>query len=291
MEPPQRPLLGVSLHAEPQFLALNRALIESAEVFEVAPEALWTSGCEPAAGAYETFAEIKRRSQRPMIAHGLAFSPGSAIPPPRRDAWLRAMARDQEVFDYLWWSDHLGFTDAAGIHSGLPLPLPRGAETVVACAEAFRQMQQVIATVAFENAASYFALGDPRDTPRLWADLCATEPRPHLLLDLHNVFVECSNFGIEIDEYLVPVPWDRVIEIHLSGGSLSHPDLLSSGRQFYLDAHDSAVPEPVWGLFERVLPRCSNLRAVIVEWVADAMDRDAAAQYRRDFDRAGAMLC
>jgi len=289
--PRPRPLLGISLQADRQFLALNRALIEErAEVFEVAPETLWTTGAEPSP-AWHVFRRLRETSGRPMVAHGLAFSLGAATPPAHRAAWVAAMRRDREAMGYLWWSDHLGFTDAAGIHTGLPLPLPRTAETLAACGDAFRAMQDAVPTVAFENAAGYFALGDPLDTPRLWADLCAAPPHPHLLLDLHNVHVECTNFGIQPAAYLEAVPWDRVLEIHLSGGSESDPSLLASGRSFRLDSHNGAVPEAVWQLFDAVLPRCSALRAVIVEWIPDGMSEADAAAFARDFERARRALC
>ena len=56
-----------------------------------------------------------------------------------------------------------------------------------------------------------------------------------------------------------------MIQIHLSGGSESDADWMSSGRVFRLDSHDGAVPDGVWKLFEHVLPRCRNVRGVVVE--------------------------
>ena len=55
-----------------------------------------------------------------------------------------------------------------------------------------------------------------------------------------------------------------VIEIHISGGADSDPRWLG-GKSLRLDSHDTAVPEPVWGLLQSVLPRCPKLRGVTLE--------------------------
>ena len=63
-----RPLLGISLQADEHFLALNRELIEdAAEIYEINPECLWESGCEPSP-MYGLFRDIVARSGRPAAA-------------------------------------------------------------------------------------------------------------------------------------------------------------------------------------------------------------------------------
>jgi uncharacterized protein (UPF0276 family) len=116
--------------------------------------------------------------------------------------------------------------------------------------------------VGVENNVSYFALGDPRDEPRLYN---AIARRHYLLLDLHNVYTMALNFGFDMDEYVARLDLSRVIELHVSGGSESDPAWLPSRRVLRLDGHDGAVPEPVWRLLERVLPRCPNVRGVTLE--------------------------
>jgi len=78
-----------------------------------------------------------------------------------------------------------------------------------------------------------------------------------LLLDLHNIFTNSLNGRQPIDEYLEQLPLERVWEIHLAGG------MELDG--FYLDAHSGAIPDPLYGVTERLLPRLPNLRAIIFE--------------------------
>ena len=126
------------------------------------------------------------------------------------------------------------------------------------------ELQTVVPEVGIENSAAYFTIGNPLEEPRFLSRiLCA--PRMHLLLDLHNLYTMAQNFGFEAEAYLARLDLAKVIEIHLSGGSASEPGWLPSGREMRLDAHDGAVPERVWDLFELVLPRCSSLRGVTIE--------------------------
>ena len=120
-----RPLLGVALQPEERFWRHNRALIESAELFEVTPETLWDARCEPTEG-HERLRRFVRVSGRPCVGHGVLASIGAAERPARRDRWLAALRRDAAAFGCRWLSEHLGFADAGGAHVAWPLPLPNG---------------------------------------------------------------------------------------------------------------------------------------------------------------------
>ena len=74
--------------------------------------------------------------------------------------------------------------------------------------------------------------------------------RAHLVLDLHNVHTMAQNLGFAAEDYLAQLDLAQVIEIHVSGGSLSDGSWLPGGRALRLDSHDAAVPEAVWRLFE-----------------------------------------
>ncbi len=290
MPPAAPPLLGISLQADEHFLSLNRELIEErAEVYEINPETLWEQGCRPSP-LHPLFKEILARSGRPAVGHGILYSLGAATPPPRRSTWLDALRRDQETFKMLWFSEHLGFADHGGRHLALPLPLPPDDHTVVAVAQNLEPLAEIFKTVAFENNVGYFALGDPLAEPHLFTDLC-NRTDCGMVLDLHNAYTTCVNLGVDLGEWLEGMPWNSVIEIHLSGGSFTDKEWFTGSKTFRLDTHDHPVPEPVWEAFAAVLPHCQNLRAVIVEWLPDGMDKAAAELFSKDFERARKILC
>jgi hypothetical protein len=101
-----------------------------------------------------------------------------------------------------------------------------------------------------------------------------------------------ENFGLDPWRFITELPLDQVIEIHLSGGRDSNPTWLPSRRVQRLDSHDDLVPEPVWALFDRVLPLCHALDAVILErmegTVTDADVAPIAAELVRIRERVEA---
>jgi uncharacterized protein (UPF0276 family) len=148
-----------------------------------------------------------------------------------------------------------------------------------------RALQAVVPDVGVENTVLYFTLGSPLDEPAFLRRVLRA-PRTHLLLDLHNVFTMAQNFGFEPRAYLDQLDLAKVIEIHLSGGSPSDPAWLPTGRVLRLDAHDTAVPEPVWALFEQVAPRCPNLRGVTLERMEGTVEEPDVPVIRDELRRA-----
>jgi uncharacterized protein (UPF0276 family) len=280
----------MSLQPDRAFLQHNRELIERrAELFEITPEALWRAGAQPGAG-YDALLALARRGDRPVVGHGVLFSLGASATPARRPQWLEALRRDAAAFGFAWFSEHLGFADHGAMHGTLPLPLPLTDEAVEVAAAGLDALRSVCPVVAFENNADLFCLGDPLRQPDLFSAICA-RANAFLLLDLHNAWTFCRNHGVDFDAWLARVPWERVIEIHLSGGSDSDPQWLPSRRVLRLDSHDGRVPDPVWAAYSAAVRAAPELRAVVLEWLPDDFGAEQAALLAVDFDRALEAVC
>lgn len=285
--------LGFSLQPEERFLALTAELLDLVDYVEVTPETLWRSdasgGIVPN-GFHERFAMLKRDSGLAFVAHGVGFSVGSARPDAERRArWLERIAADHEVFEFGWYTDHLGATELAGRNLTLPLATPLVPAAAHAVDTSLRALQSAVPDVGFETSAFYFHLGDPLLEPTFVRAALAA-PRTHLLLDLHNVWTNARNLGFDASEYLERLPLERVIEIHLSGGTESEPAWLPSRAILRLDSHDHAVPEEVWQLAERFVPRCPNLRGLTLERMEGTVDFGDIAPLRAELLRARALL-
>ena len=88
------------------------------------------------------------------------------------------------------------------------------------------------------------------------------EAGTYLHLDLHNIYTNSINLaGFDLRDYLDTIPLDRVIAIHLAGGSWADG--------LYHDWHDTSVPEPVWDLLSEVMER-SSPGAIIIEYQGQA---------------------
>lgn len=264
------PRVGFSLQPDVGLLGLLEPVFaEHVDYFEVAPETTWRRGDDGRwlpNGFHREFLRLGATLKKPFVAHAVNGSFGTADPRDRaRQAlWQQRIAEDHARFQFQWLTDHLGAAVLDQRAVALPIGLPMHEAMAAIVCERLVALQQVVPDTGFENSVFYFLLGDWLDEPAFFGKALAAE-RTHLLLDLHNVFTMAQNVGADPLAYLAKLDGSRVIEIHLSGGATSEPQWLPSRRTLRLDSHDAAVPEPVWQLFEHVLPRCPNLRGVTLE--------------------------
>lgn len=263
--------VGFSLHPDLEYLELTRDIIENdADYYEVNPETLWRQEGDRLVrnGFHNLYRQFRDRSRKPFVAHGLGFSLGTPVDAPgepeRIAAWMERLRDDHSEFRFPWISDHLGWQIAEGIQANLPLPLPFTAECVEVVASRMRLLASVTGLAAFENNVSYFSLSDSAGEPEFFNAICRAAPC-RMMLDLHNVYTQGVNDGLDPADYVDRLDLGAVVQIHLSGGAQSDPAWVPQGRVFRLDSHDGPIPEEVWSLLERVLPKCSGLRGIVVE--------------------------
>lgn len=281
--------LGFTLQPEQRFLDLCAPLVDLVDYLEIAPETTWRpdrAGNIVPNGFHAQFAALRERTRKPFVAHGVGFSLGTCAPDAERRArWLERIRADHAVFEFGWYTDHLGACELDDRSLVLPLPLPHTRESVAAVRASLAALQAIVPDVGFENSVFYHRFGDALEEPSFVAH-CLSAPRTHLLLDVHNVYTTAVNCGFDPWDYLVRSPLGRVIEMHISGGSESDPHWLRSGRVMRLDSHDAAVPEEVWELAERVAPLCSNLRGVTLERMEGTVGEEDVPLLRAELERA-----
>jgi uncharacterized protein (UPF0276 family) len=285
--------VGFTLQPDEEFLERAAPLFEHADYFEVAPETLWFAdarGSLQPNGFWHRFAALAERGRR-FVAHGVGLSMGTnaASDRPRQRRWLERMAEDHGRFRFEWWTDHLGASSLDGLALTLPVALPMTPRAAAIVRGRLAQMQSIVGDVGVENTVAYFTLGDPLDEPR-FLRACLRAPGSHLLLDLHNLYTMALNCGFAPEHYLDALPLERVIEIHLSGGSMSLPEWLPSGVSLRLDGHDDAVPEPVWALAEQIVPRCPSLRGITLERMEGTVAAADVARLGEELARARRLL-
>lgn len=282
--------VGFALPPERETLALLEELIlEEPDYYEVAPETLWTLGPNGELvpnGYHRRFELLRAETARPFVAHGVGYSPSGLGPvdDARRARWREAIGRSHAALDFDWYSDHLGATVLGDRNLLLPMPVP----LVEAVAERTRsrllQLRTVVPLVAVENTAFYFLLGEALDEPEFLAHALDGEGL-HLVLDLHNLFVNARNHGYDPDRWLQQAPLEKVIELHVSGGSSSDPAWLPGGATRLLDSHDDVVPPEVWRLLEEVAPRCPALRGVTLERMEGTVAADDVPRLKEEVCR------
>lgn len=275
--------VGLALHPEPELLLVaRRAIEELADFYEISPELHWIDATRPASVRAQLL-ELVRQSGKPTVGHGLFTSLGSPFDPGRSPSLRELLRADQAAFEFVHYSEHLGWTHAEGVEAVLPLPLPPSEAAARQVAETLRGLREVTPAVAFENSAFLTPLGDPAHEPAFLRRICELADCD-LVLDLHNAYANCLNAGLSLEDWLRQVPWERVVQLHLSGGSESEPAWLPSGATRRLDSHDAPVPEPVWVACEQALGWAPRLQGVVLEWLG--LREDQAAAHEADLRRA-----
>ena len=287
--------VGFVLQPDVEFLELCASIIEREAIsyFEVAPETLWVEsedGQLRSNGFHRRFRSLREAGRR-FVAHGVGFSLGTSMrgDGERTRRWLDRIRIDHAAFDFAWYTDHLGASRVAGENVTLPLPLEMNVTAVRRVQARLRALQSIVPDVGVENTASHFVLGDPLDEPA-FLERITRAPRSHLLLDLHNVDAMAHNLGFDPYRYLERLPLDRVIEIHVAGGSWSDPRWLPSGTSLRLDGHDATVPERVFDMLAFVLPRCTRLRGVTLERMEGSVESDDVRSMHDEIDRIAALV-
>tara|TARA_B100000029_G_scaffold443971_1_gene463408 strand:+ start:633 stop:1517 length:885 start_codon:yes stop_codon:yes gene_type:complete len=97
-----------------------------------------------------------------------------------------------------------------------------------------------------------------------------------LLLDCAHLAIFQRMKGFDPLHGLDSYPLDRVIEMHVAGGAHREHE----GFPWVEDDHSPAVMDDTWAIFEHVVARAPNLRAVVFECERNSLD-----QVRSGFER------
>ena len=215
---------------------------------------------------YETSAGMSAlkslAKQVPVTIHGVSLGMASASPVDCKR--LEKMARLVDRVEPESWSEHLAFVRAGDIEIGHLAAPPMTSDTVentaanMAAAAAFvglPPLMENVATLIYPPASD-------RDEPT-WLCDTMTAADGGLLLDLHNLFANSINFGLDPRQFLARLPADRIHGVHIAGGQWI--DAGDAGQRRILDDHRHDPPDPVYELLTELATQCANPLTVILE--------------------------
>jgi len=199
----------------------------------------------------------------PLSFHGVGLSLGSAEGlDPRHLARLRRLL---DEYQPALVSEHLSWSVAGGSYLNDLLPLPYTEEALGLVCRNVAQAQEALGRrLLLENPSSYLRF---RHSTIPEAEfLAAVQARSGcgLLLDVNNVYVSAQNHGLDALAYLRALPAAAVGEIHLAG----HARRQVGAETLLIDDHGSAVPAPVWQLYEAALAMTGPC-PTLIEWDTD----------------------
>ena len=221
-----------------------------------------------------------------LYGHGVWLSVLSALTEPRQERWLTLLARECRRRPYRHVTEHLGFLTAGAFAQGTMFPAPFTDEAVaVGRAQMARLQGAARCPVGLENGSMALGMPDLMDQGAMLEAILAPADGI-LLLDLHNIHVQATNFGFPAELLLERLPLRRARELHVSGGAWFTSRRDPGARPVRLDSHDGAVPEEVFALVPRALALCPDIEVAFLERRASTLTSAAEIeQYQADFLR------
>lgn len=197
---------------------------------------------------------------RPLSLHGVSL--GLASTAPVDGARLEAIARLVDGLRPESWSEHLAFVRGGGFEIGHLAAPPRTRETIAGAVRNLAGARRIVGSLPLvENVATLIDPPASDHDEAGWISAILRQSHAPLLLDLHNLFANATNFGPSPHELLGALPLDQVRAVHLAGGRWIGP---RGGRRL-LDDHRHAVPDAVFELLRELARRAPQPLTVILE--------------------------
>lgn len=271
----QLPVLGVGINYQKSYSGILNRHPNLVDFLEFNPDALcswqkqsglWQLQLNPT--LYKHFSDVRR--QLPLTVHGLNLSIGTASG--WNKSYLNILDDLASNVVFPWHSEHLGFIDVITregdyLHAGTQLPMPFTEEALELLVPRVQKMiRRYQLPFLLENTTYYLPgmASEDLDEVDFLNRLCQRSGEGcGLLLDLYNFYCNAVNFGFNPYAALEKLDMERVVEIHVAGGS--------QHKGFHLDVHSNHTPEPVWELLKWVLARAPNVKAVVYELLEQAL--------------------
>ena len=216
-------------------------------------------------GGYYDEALERTRELWPLVTHGLTMSIGGTDP--LREDYLAGVAAFLDRVKSPWHSDHLCFStfDGVVLHDLLPIPFKK--EEVARIADRIKRAQDAIGRpMAIENVSSYMHPGKREMSEAEFIARVCEAADCGLMLDVNNAYVNATNFGFDVDEWMRTVPLERVVQMHVAGhdwfsegtwktSEVVPTDAAARENMLIVDTHGSDCCDDVLALLERTLAR------------------------------------
>lgn len=278
-----KPLLGIAMMAEADFVSAILSLLESNEIdvlewsfdtFYHTDEPQWLSD----------LLDFYSKNNR-LIGHGVYYSLFDAKWSERQEQWLEKLKLETQKRNYNHITEHFGFMNTENFHQGIPLPVPLHPKILQVGKDRLLRLQDVLEIpIGIENLAFSFSVDDVKEQGKFLSKLIE-DIDGFLILDLHNLYCQASNFNINMMELVAMYPLEKVKEIHLSGGSWED-SIYTKGKRIRRDTHNDAIPEEIIEILPEVLSNCNHLEYLIIERLGHTLNKESdRTNFLNDFKK------
>ncbi|ASQ47054.1 multinuclear nonheme iron-dependent oxidase [Legionella clemsonensis] len=192
---------------------------------------------------------------KPVVLHGLDLSLGSPEPVDR--TYFDKLEQVINETPCHWYSDHISLTKIEQIEVGHLMPISFEDQNIETIVSKVQKLNQTIKKpFLLENITYYYQIPSSNMKEYEFISRILNEAECGMLLDLNNLYLNSLNHNYDPYEFLKNIPIERIVEIHLAGGSFK--------ENMHVDTHANAIANEVWKLFEYAA-RTIPFRGVIIE--------------------------
>ncbi|KTC93172.1 MULTISPECIES: DUF692 domain-containing protein [Legionella] len=192
---------------------------------------------------------------KPVVLHGLDLSLGT--PGNLDEVYCNKLASVINETNCCWFSDHISLTKIENIEVGHLMPICFNDENIELIVSKIKALTKNITTpFLLENITYYYQIPNSDIKEADFISCILHQADCGMLLDLNNLYLNSLNHNYDPYEYLKKIPLERVVEIHLAGGSFK--------ENMHVDTHANSISKEVWDLFEYVA-KTVPFRGVIIE--------------------------
>lgn len=191
----------------------------------------------------------------PLILHGLDLSIGSADE--IDSEYINNLQAVLCNTTYEWFSEHISLTKEDNTEVGHLMPIQFTDEccfNIVSKAKKINSLS--LKPFLLENITYYYQMPGSTLNEAQFISKILNQADCGMLLDINNLYINAKNHNYDPFEFLDMIPVDRVVEIHLAGGSFKYNMLV--------DTHANPVSNEVWNLFEQAIKKVP-FNCVIIE--------------------------
>jgi uncharacterized protein (UPF0276 family) len=234
--------------------AIAEPLLTSAPAPEIRFVELHPENYVERGGRFRSMLE-RAQARWPVLTHGLTLGVGAVEP--FDPVYTQTLKRFLADIDAPWHSEHLCFSSPDGVmlHDLMPLPFRR--EAVHVAVARIRELRDAIERpVAIENISYYAHPGQAEMSEIEFLIEVLERADAKLLLDVNNVFVNCTNHSQDPLHFIEQMPLERVVQLHVAGHSRRDNGLI-------IDTHGEPVLDSVYALLEHTLRRTGPLPVLL----------------------------
>jgi len=199
-----------------------------------------------------------------LVLHGVSMGLASS-----ESTEQRRFDQMAQLIDYLCparWSEHLAFVRAGGVEIGHLAAPPRSDAVIDGAINNLRRATRTIGKPPLvENIATRVDPPASKYDEIDWTNSILRGSDSRLLLDLHNLYANASNFAQDPYEMIARLPAERIEMIHISGGHWIEHSIENMTHTRLLDDHLHDPPEIVYRLLEFTAARASGPLTIILE--------------------------